>query len=346
MNQQRKMPGIPEEAKKSSEPYSSLNHQHQQADFQGSSSYHTQNDYASPQQPAAQHYEEPGFIKAIGKIPAGKINKILGITGLALIGTGVILNGLFGLGVFGSDYETGVQVQETTAASVDSGFSEDWSDYMEAEPVSVYINDANHPVVTFRFDKTDPAASIEGGTGQLYYNGTLVNSFVQVPDLGFNTDSAWLSVEGDIHFQPSEASDLDLSDFSLESDNSDAYVSSLENSVYDQDGQNGLTDIDTLKRLFRSQNSYLYRNYEITNEKHDDDQTSISYILTPASHTEEYMSFYSPVQILFKKDGQIVYADVFYPDGQEGSDGLSFTGTYTHNGSIPEYDEVALQGLQ
>lgn len=344
MNQQRKMPGIPEEAKKTSESYSSLNHQHQQADFQGSSSYRSQNDYASYQQPAAQRYEEPGLIKAIGKIPAGKLNKILGITGLALIGTGVILNGLFGLGVFGSDYETGVQY--TTGDSLDSGFSEDWSDYMEAEPVSVYINDANHPVVTFRFDKTDPAASIEGGTGQLYYNGTLVNSYVQVPDLGFNTDSAWLSVEGDIHFQPSEAADIDLSDFSLESESYDAYVSTLENSVYDQDGLNGSTDIDTLKRLYRSQNSYLYRNFEITGERHNSNEIQIDYRMTPESQTENFASYFSPAQILFKKDGQIVYADAFYPDGKETSDGTSFSGTYTVKGTVPEYDEVILQNLQ
>lgn len=55
---------------------------------------------------------------------------------------------------------------------------------------------------------------------------------------------------------------------------------------------------------------------------------------------------YQPMQILFSKDGNVVYAEEFYPDDSfDTYEQYPVTGTFTTTWNVPEYDEVTIREL-
>lgn len=250
-----------------------------------------------------------------------RMQMILALSALLCAGSAFVTQNLFGWGASAS-YETYV---------ADYGL---YPSLVESEPVFFYISDNSQPVVTFRFSKINPEYYISSGYGNISFRDGVLEEFAEIPELGVNTDEAWMSYELPIYYSKEEGDSLSLSDFSLMPE--EGYYETLSAYVYSENSQ----DPDFLKRKYRSENAWLYPEIEVTDEGLDSIRHTAAFTVTPKSET----LISQEVQVLYKKNGQVVYAGTMYIDG-DPSDGRPMDFYYTPEIDVPEYDEVEIHSL-
>lgn len=213
----------------------------------------------------------------------------------------------------------------------------------EVEPISVYVNNQNRPVVTYRFTKRNPGLRIYGIFGSPVIDGTMVGS-IYLPDAGYTVDEFLLSTEIPYYAGEEEAEAVSLSDIGFTFDSQDNVDTDAIEDMVSYDG-NAAPSAETLKRLYRAQFPYEFFTFNV--EDTGTDSPSHTVVFTGKNDDGSADILYGNLNILFKKDGEVVYA------GQEDMSNLSprvlSDGTvefrYSPPFSIPDYDSVEIVKL-
>lgn len=222
------------------------------------------------------------------------------------------------------------------------------ADPYAVEAMSVYINEDDRPVVLWKVDKYDPTLDLGSGYRTMTLNGTTVNDFVRMPKMGPNTDTVYMSVEGEAHYSPDELENLSPYEFDLTAEKDDE-VHAWRFGDY-LSGDHDQADPATLQRVYKAQNPDEYPDYQVTDGGFDQSDHTVTYTVARRYRHDDTDSYYlyTEAQILFKKDGEVVFADIVdvESDPEENpSEAKTFTRTYTPSYSIPEYDSVELKSL-
>ncbi len=266
----------------------------------------------------------------------GKWLLTLSCLALALGGGGLIANAFDGS--MNAAYEDAISAYEVL-------------DSFDTRPVSVYINSDNKPVVTFEITKTNPLLDLSSGWGKVKLGSTVVESYLDLPRLGPNTDKAWRSFEADIHYTPDELDQLQPSDFVFNPDADSFYGYNFSEYLSDEDSSE---DPDVLKRIYRAQYPEEYPALEVIDDGQNSSDHAVRYKVTPYQRKYEdgsaYGSYflYQPAEIVFKKDGQVVYSDLLSIENdfeENPGDLAGFEEIYKAPYSLPEYDSVEIFSL-
>lgn len=352
----QQMPPMPDHNKKKEQEadYSSLKESCAEADYSGFAQTGRTNSYTYSQPDLSAKTRTAADQSASDNTLYGRIGRINPFKILAILGLGAVFTTVGG--VIFADHYGAYSEPVGTAVAEESGpymsredaqdawdFSE-YSDMISLEPVSVYVNSSNRPVVTYKIAKEDLIQDLSMSTANLYYGDTLVESYVMLPKMGAGTPEAYVSVAADIHYLPEEADQIDLSEFSLIPDPDQTVMTPISEYVYSESEMPD--DPDTLIRLYKAQYPYEFHNVEVLSESGEGKKTVTYRVSTKSAEDNAGDVLYQPMQILFSKDGNVVYAEEFYPDDSfDTYEQYPVTGTFTTTWNVPEYDEVTIREL-
>ncbi|WP_304684103.1 hypothetical protein [Ileibacterium valens] len=340
MNAQQ-MPQLPNEDAPNSENHAkrcSLNPEAKEPDFKSLDDDSVQADNIAYQRCNYTDLSKTSSSTKMNHFRPGFWISTLAIAGAVMIGTGSLFRAIIWPH---SSYEEAATVAEYDD---DYWFDTAWSETVEAQPVSVYVNENNRPVITFKLEKADPGVNMEFATGDLIYKGINVKDLAALPSMGPATNEAWISMEGEIHFSPEELEDIVLDDFVLADTKEDSIITPITDQIYIEEAEDDL-DTDSLIRMYKAQNPYNFHNFEILSQESRNGKEEIRFRMSKQGNEDSYFNPYADLQILFKKGGEVVFADQFMPSEEVQDSDTSVDLTYTTPFDIPEYDEVVISDL-
>lgn len=253
--------------------------------------------------PEKKHAPHPGRVFAI----------CMGV--FAAVTAGTI--GFYAVFGSGSDYATAV------SESADL----DLSDVLETEVVSSFYDaESEGTIATVRVRKTEPDTVVSyGNIGFGEEDGYLTGS---IPQMGFDVEEVYVSVPIDGQYTQSELKNrkLKMEGYAHRIADDYAYLVNRDN-----------PSIDEIRNAWKAVNAGYEREVTVVDDGRNGTPGEVIYRVSTKDGSHTYLD--GDVDILFKKDGEVVYADVdnFYAADDQRS---SLTEVYHADYSIPDYDEV------
>lgn len=188
---------------------------------------------------------------------------------------------------------------------------------------------------TFEIIKDDPDTLVSSTSGIMHYydaDGEEQISYFSVPEMDYFTDRVWVNADA---WMP-DGQTLD-----------GAWIS-FEDPVYTQDISNEswvtdeiAPDNAAIRKALKNDPSYARRKIEVVDDGvKEQDGFVMAKITQPAD-----ASSYGEVNVIFKKDGKVVFADTSDYSYNGSDEGGTFSFAYTAPYKLPAYDEVVIEDL-
>lgn len=187
---------------------------------------------------------------------------------------------------------------------------------------------------TYHITKGDPQSKVDGslsvdfeadhGSWDSYYSSSL--------DMGFECDEIWITAY---------SADLDLDDelsgLDIDADLTSYYSSSIEEYRYLLDDEDDW-DYETIFKEYKYYHPEEFPEITVNTKDAAQENGIVTFTLQFTDSEMLSSSLYGSVNIVYKKDGQVVFADVY--DYSGNLNGVSKTFAYTPPITVPEYDDV------
>lgn len=206
----------------------------------------------------------------------------------------------------------------------------------QISPKPVVIN--NDVITTFKVTKANQDTSA--------YVDLIVETVDELRDeedndyyyfrMGFGCDSVWISSTANFYKTPQSSDSFNVSP-ELEISMYDSW-SSYYHYLEDQEK----TSEEWLE-LYKRDNPSYYPTIEILNNGVESQSGIVSFLVTNPSNAKDYDPLHGTVNIVFKKDGQVVFGDLYNYSSSSPIQSKAFA--YTPEIQLPEYDEVEIISL-
>ncbi len=222
-------------------------------------------------------------------------------------------------------------IEETTWGWLESG-----SGNLSIEQVGSTVLIQDEAITTFHIQKANPAyrsyVELEVETTNLT-NDDEVNDWPMVGAMGFECSEIWVSSVAHFYYDPPQS----VEDIHVETDLTEEYSDYIGNYFYDENNEQSY---ETLLNRYKEEFPSDYATIQIDSTGMETQSGIVTYTVTNPEGVQDYDTLYGSVNIVFKKDGQVVFGAVDHYSTSSNVRSKSFA--YSPDVQIPSYDDVEI----
>lgn len=203
---------------------------------------------------------------------------------------------------------------------------------------TTYFVDKDNLTITTEILKNNPYVSLSDVevSYKILINGEEYDDYLPymyMPAIGFGEEKTYISntIDGITELKNDPNASIEIKPYFADLS---SYVDTLDEYMYLDEEEEGLSDEELLKKY---EKEYVDpHSFEILSDGKDNPTHSVTFTIQNIGRSEYLNCEY---QILFKKDGKVVYADTDYFSPYHSDDTIGSV-TYTPKTNIEDYDEV------